>query len=85
MLIVIGVITGLVVIKMSYSVYVSRYKTKLLRINPKLFYNQKLIYVDENENRFTVKLLFSFSYNSYAIEFDNGTTKTTSVFNLEIQ
>ena len=67
----------------SYKIMNWNYNLKLLRLYPNRFYNQTVIYTDNEQFKHRVKLLFHFSYDTISIEFMNSDTKNVNIMDLE--
>ena len=81
--IAIAFVFGLSIIIYSYKIWGWNHKLKLLRLCPKQFYNQTVIYTDNEQFKHRVKLLFEFSDGTMSIEFINGDTKNVNISDLE--
>ena len=66
-----------------YKIMNWNYNLKLLRLRPNRFYNQTVIYTDNEQFKHRVKLLFHFSDDTMSIEFMNGDTKNVNIMDLE--
>lgn len=67
----------------SYKIMNWNYNLKLLRLFSNRFYNQTVIYTDNEQFKHRVKLLFHFSDDTISIEFMNGDTKNVNIMDLE--